>query len=311
MRKEDLSVISRIKSALDRLPGELAICIAALLWSSTGGVIKSFEMDALLLPALRAPLAGLVLLPFVRWKEIVWDRWLFGTILSYAGLCGLILSAIRLTTASNALALQFTSPLWVYLYCLFVLKRKRSARKTLPIACMALGIAVILLEPHTGSNTLGNILGALSGIGLAGFTAIQSRTATASLPARLALCNFGTAILLSAILSLRRGFVITLPPGTGLYLLLLVLILNSGYIFYMTGSSKVTPQKATLIGALEFVLTPLWAFLLAGEVPSLYGAAGWVLLLAAVLLEMGTGREFSCPSDVGGNARSGEAPESE
>ena len=67
--------------------------------------------------------------------------------------------------------------------------------------------------------------------------------------------------------------------------------LSGGYIFYMMGVRKAGPQKASILGAWEFVLTPVWAFLLVRELPTVYGAVGWVVLLAAVLIENHTVKE--------------------
>lgn len=55
------------------------------------------------------------------------------------------------------------------------------------------------------------------------------------------------------------------------------------YIFFTTGVRHITAAQAALLGRATVVLTPFWAFLGVGEVPSALTLAGGGLVLAAVL----------------------------
>jgi len=55
------------------------------------------------------------------------------------------------------------------------------------------------------------------------------------------------------------------------------------YIFFTTGVRHMPAAQAALLGRATVVLTPFWAFLGVGEVPSLLTLAGGGLVLAAVL----------------------------
>ena len=238
------------------------------------------------MPGIRSLLAGVALLPFLRIKKIVWDRWLLAMVICYTALVVLILSSLRLTTAANALALQFTSPLWVMLWNVCVERRLPTLRRFIPVAVMIIGIAIFLLEPKQGSNFLGNILAILAGAAFAGVSICLKRVQAGGYLSMLSFLNLCAAVLVLVPLALWPGYTIYVPSNAWPYILFLALFqLSSGYIFYMLGLRTVTPQKATILCVWEFILTPVWAFLLVGELPSMFGAVGWAVLLVAILLE--------------------------
>ena len=279
-------MFKKIVAAIDRLPGEWLVFISAFLFSTAGGVTKSFEMDAILLPGVRSMLAGIVLLPFLRPKKIVWDRWLLLLIFSFTGLISCILCAIRFTTASNALALQFTTPLFICLGNWIFQHKRPSGRRLLPIVIMLIGIGIILMEPNTGTNLMGNLFGIGAGLAFAGVSVSLNKVRAGGYLSTIALLNLCGGALILSVLLLWPGYTIHIELSAIPYVLFLGLVqLSGGYIFYMMGVRKVGAQKASILDVWEFILTPVWAFLLVRELPTVYGAVGWVVLLIAVLIE--------------------------
>ncbi|MBR5430439.1 MAG: EamA family transporter [Firmicutes bacterium] len=279
-------MFKKIAAVFDKLPGEWLVFISAFLFSTAGGVTKSFQMDAILLPGVRSLLAGLVLLPFLRPKQIVWDRWLACLIASFTGLVLFILCAIRFTTASNALALQFTTPLFICLGNWLFLHKRPSARRLLPIVIMLIGIIIILCEPNTGTNFLGNLCGVGAGLAFAGVSVSLNRVRAGGYLSTITLLNLMAGVIILVPLLLWPTYHVHIELSAIPYVLFLGLVqLSGGYIFYMMGVRKVGPQKASILDVWEFILTPVWAFLMVRELPTVYGAVGWVVLLIAVLIE--------------------------
>src|SRR5690606_4218883 len=129
--------------------GRLLILAAALLWSSSGLFVKAplfdnwpSESRGLLLAFWRALFAGVLLAPAVRKPRFTWR--LVPMALCFALMNGTYLSAMTLTTAANAIWLQSTAPLWIFLAGLLwgadVFKR----RDLVPLSCGLLGVALIL-----------------------------------------------------------------------------------------------------------------------------------------------------------------------
>lgn len=276
----------KISDAVNSLSGSWLIFIGAALWSTSGGVTKSFEMDAVMQACVRSLMAGVLLLPCLKPKQMVIDKWAVGYVVSFIAVIILILSSIRLTTAANALALQFTAPLWIFLWGLLVHRKRPSRLRIIIMAIMLLGIVVMLCEPNTGSNLLGNILGVCAGAAFAGVSVCLKQVRLGGNLSTIAFANIcaGPIILLG--LLLLPGYTMHVPSNAWLYIAYLAVFqLVGGYVFYMLGLRKVTPQKATILSIWEFILTPVWALLLVGELPTEYGAIGWVILLAAIMLE--------------------------
>ena len=53
--------------------GMALVFIAAVLWSTNSILVKSIELPSILIGAMRALIAGVVLMPFIRLKKIKWS----------------------------------------------------------------------------------------------------------------------------------------------------------------------------------------------------------------------------------------------
>ncbi|MEX0781716.1 MAG: DMT family transporter [Dehalococcoidia bacterium] len=97
----------------DHRQGLLAMLGAAVLWSTGGLFIKAVSLDAFGVTMWRSLLAGVAIAvvmrvrPFTPWRE-GWITW--GAAISYAAMLLLFVSATKLTTAANAIFLQYTAP---------------------------------------------------------------------------------------------------------------------------------------------------------------------------------------------------------
>lgn len=280
--------MQKLLNQINRLPGSWLIFIAAVLWSTVGGVSKSLAMDPLLFAGLRGLIGGLALLPMLKPKQLVWDKWLAGLILSYTAVTALVLLSMRYTTAGNIIALQDSALVWVFLWALLIGRQKMNWRRVLPVAVAVLGIIIFLLEPNTGSNTLGNLLGVGAGVCFAAMGACMRQAKAASPLSLVVLMNLCCGGLILLILVFLPGYTLAVPPIAWPVLLLMGTVqLSGGYLCYCLGMRKIEHQRAQLLCTWELVLTPVWSFLLVGEVPTTYGLAGWVSMLAAIVLDSG------------------------
>ena len=153
-------------------------CAGALLWSTNGLFVKSTVFDdwpqdvrGTLLAFWRAAFAGMLLLPAVRKPK--WDKRLVPMALAFTAMNVTFLQSMTLTTAANAIWLQSTAPLWVFLFSLTVYRDVRDLRHLIPLVCGLVGAGTILafeLRANSiGSRaSMGVMLGVLSGIAYAG-----------------------------------------------------------------------------------------------------------------------------------------------
>ena len=99
-----------------RTTGRLLIVLAALLWSSGGFFAKAPLFEGWPGPVLafwRAAWASLILLPLVRRPQWSWK--LVPMIATFAAMNWTFLTAMTQGEASNAIWLQSTAPVWVFL----------------------------------------------------------------------------------------------------------------------------------------------------------------------------------------------------
>src|SRR4051794_35706215 len=112
----------------------LSVAAAALLWSSGGLFIKLAPLPALAVAGGRSLVAGvfylLVFRPDLRKARL-------STALGYAGCIITFVAATKLTTAANAIFLQYTAPAWVLLLSRAVLKEKL---RRIDLVCVLLSL---------------------------------------------------------------------------------------------------------------------------------------------------------------------------
>jgi drug/metabolite transporter (DMT)-like permease len=276
------------KKAARRAPWLLVIC--AVLWSTSGLVVKLVPWQPLSILCLRSAIAALVLLAFLTFNRRSGNPLapsLFGrlSVLELLGAaCYLatqiaFVTATKLTTAANAIFLQYTAPLYVLLFgWLFLHERPRRADwLTMPL--IFAGLLLFLGEDLTLQGATGNVLGIISGATLAGMM-ICTR-GQSGLPIRTFLIGMlaGTLIGLPSLLGETVTF-----PDVALVTYLGVFQMGVALVFYSLGILHVPALEATLILALEPVLNPVWVFLVIGEKPSPWALLGGALVLMAVIL---------------------------
>lgn len=271
------------------LPGWVYIVLAATMWSTSGFFTRAIAAPPLVVVVLRAAFAGICLAPFIRPKQIHWDKKLVLLIISYAFTSSTYIFAMQFTSAANTVALHYTAPLWVYLWTI-CLVRHTSWRQILPMAIILAGVIICLLEPSSGANMMGNWVALASGAGFAWLTVCIARMGGKNSLGIISLCNLLTVPILLPLVALWPGSSLALfaqltPKQWLLGLCFGAFQLGFSYGAYFIGLRTVKPQKATILSLMELVLTPVWVFLFMGERPSLYGLICWLLIIAGLLSE--------------------------
>lgn len=270
--------------AREQTRGMLLVLAAAVLWSCSGLFIKVLTLPVFALTGLRALLAALTLLPFMRWRAVRLNAAVGVLTFAFMATTLLFVTATRWTTAANAIALMSTSPGWVFLMsCL-------AARRVLvpllwPLALVGAGIAAMLAEPAQGTSLQGNLLGVLGGVTFAAMQLSFKRIRQPAMGA-LVLANLGTALgcALMAPGAFQLG-AITASEWVSLVFLGSMQI-GLAFVLYSAGVARITVAQASVLALLEPLLSPLWVYLAIGEVPSAYGFAGFALILAGIVLDV-------------------------
>ena len=274
------------------MSGSAAVLLAAALWSLSPFLVKLVTIDPVLLPCLRGLMAGLLLLPFIKWRDIVWDKRLPLLLLSFTGVGLLCVLAFRYTAAANATALYYSSPLWIFL--ITSLSARRLHKPALPsVGLLLLGIIIIVLEPKNGANQFGNLMGVAAGLAFASFALSYNRLPTEKRLSYLGLCNLCSCPLIFLVVLLTQAQSLAQIASYSPYIFLMLLVMAVTqqvvpYYLYGLGLAKLPIFRVSMLSLGEFVLSPVWTLLFLGDVPTLYGLIGWLLILAGLLLNVFT-----------------------
>lgn len=263
-----------------RLISPLLLLIAALGWSLGGVLIKSIDWPPMAIAGGRSAIAIPMILLCIGRPRFSFSAAQIGGAVGYALTVVLFVFATRMTTAANAIFLQYTAPIYVALLGRWYLNERASRIDWLVIAVALLGIALFFLDRLTVSGFWGNIIALGSGFAFA-IVALCLRKEKAGSPvASIVLGNIIVALV-------GAPFIFQAPSlgGDGLWRLLLLGTVQLGlpYVLYATAIKEVTALEATLIPLLEPVLNPLWVMLALGERPGSWAVVGAALVLIAVL----------------------------
>jgi drug/metabolite transporter (DMT)-like permease len=264
----------------------LLILSAALLWSSSALFAKAPLFDdwprdsrGMVLAFWRALFAGALIVPAVRQPRLRWR--MLPMVACFALMNGTYLTAMTLTTAANAIWLQSTAPLWIFLAGAWLGTDVFNRRDLVPLACGLLGIALILSFELHGQARAGIACGLASGFCYAGVV-LSIRMLRSENSAWLVALNHGFAALVLFGYVLYAGI---WPSAVQLVVLAAFGLFQMGlpYLLFARGLHGVSSQEASLITLLEPVLVPVWAYLAWQEEPAWWTLAGGGLILAGLI----------------------------
>lgn len=256
--------------------GRWLILAAAVLWSLAGVFIKFLDLHPLTITFYRSLFASLVFAPFVRRQDWRLNGPVLVSVLSYTAAISAFVSANKLTTAANAIVLQYTAPIFVFLFSRLVLGEKISPLNAFALAAGMCGVAVISFDSAGQPEMAGVLLALLSGVLFAVFMINLPRTKSVPPVYLTWINNLVCALVLFWIVRSRLQ-----ASGTQLLLLAVMGAVQLGlpYFLFSKGLRTVPLQEAALIALIEPVLNPLWVALAVAEIPSAATLLGGGLIL--------------------------------
>jgi drug/metabolite transporter (DMT)-like permease len=90
--------------------GRYYVVLAAVLWSTSGMLGKLIDLPGPTMACLRALFAAAALLPMLRPRSISFQPAMIGMVACFATMNLCFVTSITLTTAANAIFLQYTDP---------------------------------------------------------------------------------------------------------------------------------------------------------------------------------------------------------
>ena len=256
------------------------LVLVGVLWSLGGLLIKSVAWHPLAIAGARSFIAALVTLLILRRPRFNRPFIQIAGAFTYAGTVILFVTANKLTTAANAILLQYTAPIYVGLFGAWFLGERTTWRDWAASVVVVGGIALFFCDDLTVAHTWGNVCALGSGLCLAWTVLFLRKQGDGSSFEFVILGN-----LIAAVVGLP--FILMDPPDLSILAgvtVLGVVQLGLPYALYVVASRHVTALDLILIPALEPILNPLWVLLFAGEVPGPLALVGGLIVLTAVTL---------------------------
>ncbi|MBY0588687.1 DMT family transporter [bacterium] len=276
--------------------GRILILAAAILWSTSGAFVKFLDMPAGAIAMDRTLVATLFLAAYFAsarrlptFHPVMIVMMICFSMMNYT-----FVASLTLTSSANSVFLQYTSPLWIALGGLAFLGEPLDRKSLVAVSGSLIGVVIIVATNRqvSAGEQWGMILGLTSGIFYAG-AALSLRFLRDHDPRWLAFLNHlgaGTSLLIVNMIGVSQGWispeVFYLPTEpTRLAVLIAFGILQMGlpYVLFARGLSVVPAKEAGILTLIEPVLNPIWAFLIARDLPTSGTLVGGAILLTSLL----------------------------
>ncbi len=256
----------------------------ALLWSIGGIFIKLVPWNALAIAGLRGLLGGMVMFVYLRIRGIrpVFNKDTVKIAVALAGVCTTFVAANKLTTAANAIVIQYCAPVYVLLYIALVQKKKLRPLDIAVVPVTILGVALCFIGQMGRGRLAGDLIAIVSGLFFAGMFITSEGVSDQVRASGIMQGQFLTAIIgLPVLVATKPAFTVQAILGI---LVLGIFQIGLAYVLYSVALKRAPLLTCSLLAVLEPLLNPVWVFLFAGETPGLWSLVGGVIVVIAITL---------------------------
>lgn len=268
MKKENKAII------------EMLLCAA--LWSTAGIMIKLLPWNGFAVAGLRSLIAGITITIYmlIRKHRFLLNRRTLVSGLFTACVYTCFVVANKLTTAANAIVLQFTAPVFIVIFSAVFLKEKIRRADLTVVLLTLVGIALFFFDQLKPGYILGNCVAIAAGMFMAGMFVMVGEQEGDERFSTIAIGQFLTFLIgLPFIIATKPVF----TPTTTLCILALgIFQLGISYILYVKASVYCPPLACSLLSAVEPLLNPVWVFLFDGERPGMFALVGSVVVVVSI-----------------------------
>lgn len=261
--------------------GTFYVLLSAVFFSLGGFMIKIVPWQSLSVSGMRSIFALITLLVYMK---LIHHPFRLNLSVIFGGIASAAMSitfvcATKMTSAANAIILQFTHPVFLILILWIFYHKKPDKRAVMTCAIALLGIICFFFDKITPGGMIGNVLAIVSGLAYAIMFQMKKMKGG----------DFESSLVISFILA----FLIGLPssihetvhtPSVWLVIVLLGIVQTGlATICLSRGLDAVPPVTAALTSGIEPILNPVLVAIICGETIGLLSIAGGVLVIGSVL----------------------------
>jgi drug/metabolite transporter (DMT)-like permease len=259
------------------------LALTGLFWSTAGVLIKLVDWNAGAIWSARCLIAAILLYAIRRPSLRGIHRAEWAAAAALAATTGLFIVANKLTTAANAILIQYSAPVWVALLGQWFLGERASKIDWLTILAVLVGITLFFFDQLTFDHAAGNVVALAAGVAFA-FGAMTMRKVALIEPRIDPLRPLLLGNLVGAVIGAPFWFADPLPDATGWLALLALGVVQQAmaYVCYAAAIRHARAIDVMLIPIIEPIVSPLWVALAFGEWPSQFALVGGAIVVGAV-----------------------------
>ncbi|MDR1292834.1 MAG: DMT family transporter [Clostridiales Family XIII bacterium] len=265
-----------------RTQAVLLLLATGLLWSMGGVFVKTSDMHPLAISSIRGGVAAIVFFIALRGRpKFSFSRPQIIGAAAYGVTLTCFVVATSLTSAANAILIQYTSPIYVAILAHFFLREKLRKVDFAAIGGVLIGMWLLVSNSLAINSPIGNIVALIGGVCFA-ICIISLRMQKDASPYE--------TILLGDIFTFLIGapWLILHPPSVIAALPIMFLgafQIGVPYLLYTKASKHAKALDMSVLTVLEPALNPVWVFLVTGEFPGLRAVAGGAVLIGVVVMK--------------------------
>jgi drug/metabolite transporter (DMT)-like permease len=255
------------------------LVLTAILWSSSGLLVKIISWQPLSILSGRSILSTAVFWVFLQCPtRLRWTRLQVVGAFGYVGAQLFFIMATKLTTAANAIFLQYTLPIYIVLFGYWFLNERPQRADWISLAVIFTGLFLFFGDDLNFNGFSGNILAIVSGMSMA-VLMLCMRKQKDGTPANTILLGNIIGVVIGLPFLLQESYS---PSNLGIISYLGIFQIGLSFVLYSIAIKQVQALESTLILTLEPILNPLWVFLVIGETPGKLALIGGMFVIGAV-----------------------------
>ena len=242
-------------------------------------LLSWLRLNAIQISFFRSFFAAIVFAVLFRKTVFYANGFTFINAFTYAVVLILFVISTKLTTAANAIFLQYTAPIYVLIFEPIINKTQYEKINIITITICFLGMILFFMGELTPGHIEGNLLALLSGVAFAAFLLGMRKNKNEY---QFSAIFYGNIILM--LVCFPSLFEIQHLSFSDLSMVSYLGIFQIGiaYAIFSYGLKRVYAIEASLISMIEPVLNPVWVFLSYKEVPSFMAIVGGIIIITAI-----------------------------
>ncbi|HZK02461.1 MAG TPA: DMT family transporter [Anaerovoracaceae bacterium] len=262
----------------------LYMVTCAFLWSTGGIFFKLLTWNPMAIAGIRSLISACVYFLFMRNQRIPF------VVNRYSVLAGIFLSLVftlfiaanKLTTAANAIVLQYSAPIFILILSSLIFKQKFHKGDIFVVAATTLGISLFFFDEISTGYILGNVLALMAGFFFGAMFVTTGKADDKSRSSGILLGHIFTAIAGIPFAFIYPVEINTVTVAT--ILALGIFQLGIPYLLYGMAARHCSALACSLIGTIEPLFNPVWVFIFNGEIPGIFAFAGGAVVIASIVL---------------------------